>query len=185
MRDGRKVDWRSIMENHINNLIKTEKSNKTISTKNISDGYHTFGELYHHRAVLFSVICNQNKDIAWKSLQHDDGTMFDGDMFIVGVETPQGQYTYHYHIEPYWNMFDVKELDYAPKWDGHQPSDITRLFSLFEDNKCEYCNNKKSIMKLACYENEDDVYINGTKLMSTELGETVEIKFCPMCGRKL
>lgn len=120
------------MENHINNLIKTEKSNKTISTKNISDGYHTFGELYHHRAILFSVICNQNKDVAWKSLQHDDGTMFDGDMFIVGVETPQGQYTYHYHIEPYWNMFNVKELEYAPKWDGHQPSDITRLFSLIK-----------------------------------------------------
>lgn len=118
------------MENYINNLIKKEKSNKTISTKNISDGYHTFGELYHHRAILFSVICNQNKNVAWKSLQHDDGTMFDGGMFIVGVETPQGQYTYHYHIEPYWNMFNVKELEYAPKWDGHQPSDITRLFSL-------------------------------------------------------
>ena len=24
----------------------------------LSDGYHTFNELYHHRAILFSVICN-------------------------------------------------------------------------------------------------------------------------------
>ena len=24
----------------------------------VSDGYHTFNELYHHRAVLFANICN-------------------------------------------------------------------------------------------------------------------------------
>lgn len=149
----------------------------------ISDGYHTFDELYEHRMILFSVILNSNKDIAWKSKLHDDGTMFD-DYFIVGITTEEGDYTYHYHIDN-WNMFDVKELEYAPKWDGHQPSDITRLFSLVKYNECEYCNNKKPIMKLACYENEDVVYIDGRKLTSTELGETVEIKFCPKCGRKL
>lgn len=33
----------------------------------ISDEYHTFNELYFHRMILFSVICNQNKDKAWKS----------------------------------------------------------------------------------------------------------------------
>ena len=27
---------------------------------NTSDGYHTFNELYHHRAVLFSVIVNSS-----------------------------------------------------------------------------------------------------------------------------
>lgn len=31
---------------------------------NTSDGYHTFDELYHHRAILFAVICNANKDKA-------------------------------------------------------------------------------------------------------------------------
>ena len=85
-----------------------------------SDGYHTFNELYHHRAVLFSVICNANHDKAWKSKLHDTGDMFEG-MFIVGIETPQGQATYHYDIEPYWDMFKVKELERAPKWDGHTP----------------------------------------------------------------
>lgn len=114
----------------LNGMIKSEKDLGNISTKDISDGYHTFGELYHHRAVLFAIICNQNKDKAWKSYKHDDGSMFDGGMFIVGIETPDGQYTYHYHVDPYWDMFEVKELDFAPKWDGHKPSDITRLFSL-------------------------------------------------------
>lgn len=85
-----------------------------------SDGYHTFNELYHHRAILFSVICNSMPDKAWKSKLHDTGDMFDG-MFIVGIETPEGQATYHYDIEPYWDMFKVKELEKAPKWDGHTP----------------------------------------------------------------
>lgn len=100
-----------------------------IKNGTLSDGYHTFNELYDHRAILFSIICNQNKAIAWKSKKHDDGTMFDG-MFIVGIKTPLGQYTYHYDIKPYWKMFDVKELENAPKWDGHQPKDIDRLFSI-------------------------------------------------------
>lgn len=98
----------------------------------VSDGYHTFDELYHHRAVLFSVICNEHPDLAWKSLHHEEGgdPMYDG-MFIVGINTPMGQATYHYNIKPYWDMFHVKELDHAPKWDGHTPDEaIRRIASL-------------------------------------------------------
>ncbi len=95
-----------------------------------SDGFHTFNELYHHRAILFSVICNLMREKAWKSKRHDTGDMYDG-MFIVGIETPDGQATYHYDINPYWDMFDVKEVEYAPKWDGHTPDDaIKRIGSL-------------------------------------------------------
>lgn len=88
----------------------------------ISDGYHTFDELYHHRAILFSVICNLHPELAWKSKQHDDpnSPMYDG-MFICGIETPEGQATYHYDIDPYWDIFNVKELERAPKFDGHTP----------------------------------------------------------------
>lgn len=116
--------------NQLQKRIDFYKSKDLIQTKDISDGYHTFGELYHHRAVLFSIICNTYKDKAWKSKLHSDG-----DMFIVGVETPEGHYTYHYHINPYWDMFDVKELDFAPEWDGHKPKDITRLFSLLKEGE--------------------------------------------------
>lgn len=93
-----------------------------------SDGYHTFNELYHHRAVLFSVICNSAPALAWKSKLHDTGDMFDG-MFIVGIETPEGQATYHYDIDPYWDMFHVKELERAPKWDGHTPAQAIERIS--------------------------------------------------------
>ena len=56
--------------------------------------------------------------------------MYSG-MFIVGIETPKGQATYHYDINLYWDMFAVKELEYAPKWDGHTPEQaIERVASL-------------------------------------------------------
>ena len=96
-----------------------------------SDGYHTFNELYNHRMLLFSVICNQNKQNAWKSKKHADNTIFD-DYFIVGINTPEGQFTYHYQLK-YWDMFQVTELSTAPEYDGHTPSDITRLLSLLND----------------------------------------------------
>ena len=103
---------------------------KNSNKGNISDDYHTFNELYYHRAVLFSLICNQNSEIAWKSKLHDDNTMFDN-MFIVGINTPYGQATYHYDIKPYWDYFKIKELEKAPKWDGHTPQQaIERLLDI-------------------------------------------------------
>ncbi|HCA7520383.1 TPA: hypothetical protein K8014_000916 [Staphylococcus pseudintermedius] len=118
-------------EEFINDLIKVSKSTGKIKSKNISDGYHIFGQLYHDRAVLFAVVLNTYKEKAWKSKQHHDGTMFGepNEMFIVGIDTPEGQYTYHYHME-YWDMYDVKELDKAPEYDGHTFLDIDRLFGL-------------------------------------------------------
>ncbi len=106
--------------------------NRLFNTGEISDGYHTFDELYHHRAILTAVICNMYKDRCWKSLKHHDGTMYPG-MFIVGIETPKGTATYHYDRDPYWFLFKVKELPNAPKWDGHTPTDaINRIQSLIK-----------------------------------------------------
>ena len=90
-------------------------------TGETSDGYHTFNELYHHRAVLFSVIVANYPDRAWKSKKHHDGTMYNG-MFIVGIDTPDGQATYHYDVDPYWDMFECRVLDNSPEWDGHTPA---------------------------------------------------------------
>ena len=99
-------------------------------TGDTSDGYHTFDELYDHRARLFSVIVRDHRELAWKSRFHHDDTMYDG-MFIVGIETPGGQATYHYDIDPYWDIFDCKELVRAPEWDGHTPEQaISRIASL-------------------------------------------------------
>lgn len=96
-----------------------------------SDGYHTFNELYHHRAVLFSVIVRCFKWRAWKSKKHHDGSMFNG-MFVVGIETPQGQATYHYDINPYWRMFECREVERAPEWDGHSADEAIERISLLQ-----------------------------------------------------
>jgi len=101
--------------------------------ENISDGYHTFKELYYHRMILFAVLCNTHPEVAWKSKLHADNTMYDN-YFIVGVTTPEGDYSYHYDLE-FWDKFKVKELPNALVWDGHQPKDIDRLFRLEEYNK--------------------------------------------------
>ena len=106
----------------------SDKLHEDKSRKQISDGYHTFEELYFHRMILFAVICNHNKDKAWKSRKHYDGTMFE-DSFIVGIETPEGHYTYHYNSK-YWDLFKIGEMVNAPEWDGHRPKDVTRLLSL-------------------------------------------------------
>ena len=97
----------------------------------VSDGYHTFNDLYHQRAVLFATIVKQNKDKAWKSLRHEDGELcFGGGWFIVGVDTPEGSYTYHYDTEKYWDMFDCTVLECGKHWDGHTERNVTRLLSL-------------------------------------------------------
>lgn len=113
----------------------------------ISDGYHTFNQLYHQRAILFATIVNQNKDKAWKSFKHSDGHYCfdeDGEMFIVGIDTPKGSYTYHYH-KKYWDYFDCKELEYGKVWDGHTEEDVTRLLSL-DQQPCDDCISREEAL---------------------------------------
>ena len=122
---------KSISIKELLNMVGLKPSDASIDMGNISDGYHTFNELYHHRAVLFAVICNMYPDKAWKSKQHGDPNfpMYDG-MFIVGIETPEGQATYHYDLDPYWDIFNVKEIERAPKFDGHTPDEAIRRIGL-------------------------------------------------------
>ncbi len=96
----------------------------------LSDGYHTFGQLYYQRMILFAALVKQNRDKAWKSLRHEDGELcFGGGWFIVGIDTPEGSYTYHYENK-YFDLFDCEILDYGKHWDGHTEKDVTRLLSL-------------------------------------------------------
>ena len=96
----------------------------------MSDGYHTFNGLYYQRMMLFAALVKAYKDKAWKSWKHEDGKpCFDGGWFIVGIDTPQGSYTYHYE-DKYWSWFDCEELPVAKHWDGHTEEDVTRLLSL-------------------------------------------------------
>ena len=104
---------------------------KVNSIGEVSDGFHTFNGLYEQRMILFATLVKAYKDKAWKSYRHEDGEYcFGGGWFVVGIDTPEGSYTYHYENK-YWDMFDCVELPRAKHWDGHTEADAeTRLMSL-------------------------------------------------------
>ena len=97
----------------------------------LSDGFHTFNGLYEQRMILFAALVKAYKDRSWKSYRHEDGEWcFGGGWFVVGIDTPEGTYTYHYENK-YWDMFDCIDLPRAKHWDGHTEADAeTRLMSL-------------------------------------------------------
>lgn len=111
------------------NLYNREEEQRKNGT--LSDGFHTYNDLYYQRCILFSALCNLNKENSWKSKKHSDGKKcFDSDeWFIVGIDTPEGSYTYHYEIK-YWDLFKIQELNKGKEWDGHTEKDVTRLLSL-------------------------------------------------------
>ena len=118
------------LTDNYNLMGQLDKINADIKSGELSDGYHTFNDLYCQRMFLFAIIVNQNKELAWKSLKHEDGELcFGGDWFIVGIDTPRGSYTYHYETN-YWSLFDCQELEVAKHWDGHTSKDVGRLLSI-------------------------------------------------------
>lgn len=115
----------TLIEDMINTLIEQSKPDTNI----ISDGYHTFGELYEHRTTNYLALCriiNQNRTApVWKSKNHSDGELaFGGTWFLLGINTEPGkQITYHLPIEA-WDKCNFVELEKAPEWDGHTSADV-------------------------------------------------------------
>jgi hypothetical protein len=97
----------------------------------VSDGYHTFAELYAHRRALTAALTRCLGPRAWRSRLHHDGTMFPG-MFIVGAELRGvGQVSYHYELEHWDDFADVAERPTAPEFDGHTPDDVVERLLLW------------------------------------------------------
>ena len=107
------------------------KYESCFSIGRISDGYHTFDELYYHRTALFACLISLlPEQKTFKSWRHADGSMYEG-YFIAGFFTPEGWSTYHCESS-WWPLFNCIEMDRAPEWDGHTPSDaIHRLMNDF------------------------------------------------------
>lgn len=106
----------------------------------MSDGYHTFNELYEFRKMYNAVLFNEwaKYDIpvydVHKSWKHNDGELcFGGGWFIVVAMLPTGQITNHYK-ESDWDLFKIPESEKAKyEYDGHTPNDvILRLKQLTE-----------------------------------------------------
>lgn len=101
----------------------------------MSDGYHTFDELYDFRkaynACLFNEWYHSGKYNVHKSYKHNDGELcFGGRWFVVVATTEFGQITNHYENKD-WQLFNVEEVEKAKDpWDGHTPKDaLERLMN--------------------------------------------------------
>lgn len=112
----------------------------------ISDGHHTFDELYQHRCLLFCAWIEQSREtinfivyakredslpfqlLPWKSKLHADGSSLD-EWFIAGLEPGEGikhrirPITYHLPLSM-WDMCHAEERERAPEWDGHTSADV-------------------------------------------------------------
>jgi len=128
----------------------------------ISDGYHSFEELYTFRklynALLFNewgkqiteikewardekgrlfakVVSKKYKYDVHKSIRHNDGELcFGGGWFVVVAVLPSGQITNHYKIED-WDLFNIPEVEKAKyEFDGHTSQDVMeRMLSLIKN----------------------------------------------------
>lgn len=100
----------------------------------VSDGFHSFNELYDHRCTLFLALLTLLNN-AWYSSKHSDGSEWDG-WFIAGIEIEEGkQITYHLPNK-YLRIAGDRLLykDRAPEWDGHTSADVlSRLTDWIDD----------------------------------------------------
>lgn len=108
---------------------------EAIDKGEISDGYHTFNELYRYRmlynAAFFNELAKNGGIKVVKSRRHHDGEeCFGGGWFIVMAILPTGQISNHYELKN-WDYFKCEEVDVAPEWDGHTPEDAARRLESF------------------------------------------------------
>ena len=106
----------------------------------VTDGYHTFDELYEHRHMLWIMVCKRYGSMAWRARKHSDGSMYEG-WFVLGLGAAPGrQLTYHLPLR-LWDLCDgIIELSQAPEFDGHTSNDVLgRLKAiLMGDEPLEY-----------------------------------------------
>jgi hypothetical protein len=102
----------------------------------VSDGAHTFDELYEHRCLLFLAWVKtfvrylkgtnpRQPNPCWMSRVHDDGSVWEG-WFVAGVESERGAVTYHLRdcMWPWAMQCGFQVLEKAPPYDGHDSFDV-------------------------------------------------------------
>jgi hypothetical protein len=143
------------VQSHIN----TANDFGTFPTRLLSDGYHTFDELYDFRKMYNALLFNEwaeeefwvydietagldtamivsepihkkGKYDVHKSWRHHDGDYcFGGGWFIVSAMLPTGLISNHYKEED-WDLFQVPEVETAKyEYDGHTAQDVLERLS--------------------------------------------------------
>lgn len=136
----------------VNALIVSHNLNHTIDTELVSDGYHTFGELYKFRllynALLFNEWAAAGKYGVQKSMRHSDGELcFGGDWFVVCAMLPDGLISNHYHVDD-WDKFKIPIKERAEyEYDGHTTEDVMARLS-----NCCYVRVETATINSSYYE---------------------------------
>lgn len=106
----------------------------------VSDGYHTFAELYEYRllynAGFFNELCILGNPYRIHKSKKHRGELedcFGGGWFIVMATLPQGQVSNHYKLE-HWDLFDIPEQYQADQYDGHTPAVAAQRLKEFLTN---------------------------------------------------
>lgn len=112
---------------------------KKIIDGKTSDGFHTFDELYKFRMVFNALLVNEwaSKELydIHKSWNHSDWEKcFGGWWFIVVMELPTGQVSFHYK-EKYFDLFKCQERELPNKWDWHSAQESLCRLKKFLKNK--------------------------------------------------
>ena len=113
---------------YVEKILGSIQNKKPVDVGEVSDGYHTFNELYRYRmlynAAFFNLLARSGQVEVCKSRRHSDGEKCFGsdDWFIVMAILPTGQVSNHYESK-YWDLFDVPERETAFEYDGHTPNE--------------------------------------------------------------
>lgn len=122
--DAPKETWGFARIPIVHKLIRAEGEDLEVS-----DGYHTFDELYDHRITLYIALCKvlkENGMNVWRSTLHSDLTQFDG-WFILGInDKPGKQITYHIPMERWEETNFAWSIGHAPIFDGHTSEDVLK-----------------------------------------------------------
>ena len=146
----------------------------------ISDGYHTFADLYEQRLILSAALAKNNPH-AWKSKRHEDGSVpFGGGWFIMGFDTDEGCYTYHYELKD-WDLFQCEELDKGKPWDGHTSKDVRRLLSIPAD-VAPVVHGWWEAKGYVCGESEFECSVCHKTEWRTSISR---FRWCPFCGARM
>lgn len=117
------------MEKEFNSILEELEKKEILNLEKISDGYHTFEELYEFRklynALLFNEWAKSGEIEVYKSLRHYEGEeCFGGGWFIVVAILPSGQISNHYKIED-WDLFKIPSYEKSKyPFDGHTAQDV-------------------------------------------------------------
>lgn len=103
---------------------------ENVDSSHISDGYHTFAELYDHRHSLMLALMRAIPQLCWFSQRHADGELPFGtdEWFIAGADLPAGAITYHLPSEllSLAQQTGAVDLSVGRPWDGHTPNDVIK-----------------------------------------------------------